>query len=115
MGRPINDFHKQRLCNLLADHGGNVAIGNARAHEDLNLTPTVIVNPAKDSAVMRDEIFGPILPVYSYQSIDEVIKFIQEGEKPLAMYYFGTGGSLNYKRLERETSAGMYVSNEALF
>ena len=89
MGRVVNDFHKNRLCELLRDHRGNVVIGNANAHEDENLTPTVILNPAKDSAVMRDEIFGPILPVYTYESFDEVIKFINDGEKPLALYYFG--------------------------
>jgi aldehyde dehydrogenase (NAD+) len=66
MGRVINDFHKNRLCELLRDHKGNVVIGNPNAHDDQNLTPTVILNPAKDSAVMKDEIFGPILPMYSF-------------------------------------------------
>lgn len=89
MGKVINDFHKNRLCELLRDHRGNVVIGNANAYEDKNLTPTVILNPAKDSAVMMEEIFGPILPVYPYGSFDEVIKMINEGEKPLALYYFG--------------------------
>lgn len=53
------------------------------------MTPTVILSPAKDSAVMTDEIFGPILPVYPYSDFDEVIKTINDGEKPLALYYFG--------------------------
>lgn len=66
MGRVVNDFHLNRLCDLLKDHGGNVAIGNPRAYEDKNLTPTVIINPDVNSAVMKDEIFGPILPVYTF-------------------------------------------------
>ncbi len=45
LGNVINDFHRDRICTLLADHGGTVLIGNANAHEDKNLTPTVILNP----------------------------------------------------------------------
>ena len=115
MGRVVNDFHKNRLCNLLKDHQGNVVIGNANAHEDGNLTPTVILNPARDSDLMKDEIFGPILPLYSFQKIDEVITMINENEKPLAIYYFGSQGSRNYVRLEKETSSGALVTNETLF
>lgn len=66
MGRVVNDFHHNRLCDLLKDHGGSVVIGNPNAHEDKNLTPTVILTPSRDSQVMKDEIFGPIMPVYTY-------------------------------------------------
>ena len=66
MGKVINDFHHNRLCALLENHGGNVAIGNGNAHLDKNLTPTLILNPDRNSAVMKDEIFGPILPVYTF-------------------------------------------------
>lgn len=89
MGKVVNEFHHNRLCALLENHGGNVVIGNENAHLDKNLTPTVILSPSKDSAVMKDEIFGPILPIYAFQNIDEAIKYVQEGEKPLALYYFG--------------------------
>lgn len=115
MGRVVNDFHTNRLCELLRDHKGHVVIGNPNAHEDHNLTPTVILNPARDSDVMRDEIFGPILPVYPYTTFDEVVKTINEGEKPLAIYYYGPNNSSNFKRLERETSSGALVGNDALF
>ena len=80
------------------------------------MTPTVVLNPDKESPLMQDEIFGPILPVYSYQTFDEVIKMINEKDKPLVVYYFGKsccGG--NYKRLEKETSSGSLVVNETIF
>ncbi len=48
-------------------------VGNPNAHEDGKLVPTVILEPSKDSSVMKDEIFGPILPVYTYKDFDEVI------------------------------------------
>lgn len=74
----------------MEDHGGEVIIGNANAHEDRNLEPTVILEPKRDSQLMKEEIFGPILPILVYKDIDEVIKYInEEQEKPLVVYFFG--------------------------
>lgn len=64
---------------------------------------------------MKDEIFGPILPVVSYQTIDDAIKFINAGDKPLAVYYFGSILGKNRDRLEKETSSGAFVTNETVF
>lgn len=64
---------------------------------------------------MKDEIFGPILPVIPYSKLDEAIKYINEGEKPLALYYFGTANSSNMKRVLKETSSGSFVANDCLF
>ena len=66
LGKIINNFHLERLCNLMKDHQGNVIYGNARADEDKNLTPTVILSPALDSPIMQEEIFGPILPIVNF-------------------------------------------------
>lgn len=79
----INDFHHKRLCGLLKDHGGEVRVGNPNAHEDLDLKPTVIFNPKLDSPLMTDEIFGPILPVIPYKTLEEAIQFVNSREKPL--------------------------------
>ena len=65
----INTFHQERCCKLLADHGGTVIEGNANADIDKNLLPTVILNPSLDSDLMKEEIFGPILPVFTYKNI----------------------------------------------
>jgi acyl-CoA reductase-like NAD-dependent aldehyde dehydrogenase len=64
---------------------------------------------------MKDEIFGPILPIIPYQNIDEAIKYINDGEKPLALYYFGSQNGQNSKRIERETSSGAFAVNEVLY
>ena len=90
-------------------------LGNSNAYDDQNLEPTIVLEPSKESELMKNEIFGPILPVYSYQNFDEVIKHINENEKPLCLYYFGSTSSKNYQRLEKETSSGALVSNETLF
>ena len=115
MGGIINDFHRARLCELMRDHEGNVVIGNPNAHDDKNLTPTVILNPDMDSPLMRDEIFGPILPVIQFKTIGDAIKIVQKQEKPLTLYYFGKCCGANFKRVENETSSGSLVANETLF
>jgi aldehyde dehydrogenase (NAD+) len=93
LGKVINDFHNDRLCALMKDHGGTVVCGNANAHNDKKLTPTVIMNPLEDSPLMKEEIFGPILPIRTYRSIDEAIQFITARDKPLAIYFYGNKNS----------------------
>lgn len=95
MGHIINDFHKNRCCELLRDHEGTVVVGNGNAHEDKNITPTVIVNPNNESPLMKEEIFGPILPVITFTHIEEAIKFVNDRDKPLSLYYFGKAHGSN--------------------
>jgi aldehyde dehydrogenase (NAD+) len=64
---------------------------------------------------MKEEIFGPILPIISYQTIEEAITLINSRDKPLAIYYFGSVWNSNLTRLEKETSSGALVTNESLF
>jgi len=113
-GRAITDWHTKRLCAMLKDHGGEVIQGNANAHEDFNLTATVVLNPREDSTMMKEEIFGPILPVFKFAKIDDAIKRINDGDKPLVIYYFGATFGSNKTRVEQETSSGGYVVNDVL-
>ena len=89
LGKCVNDFHLERCCKLLEHHGGTLIEGNANAHNDKNLLPSVILNPSTEAQVMKEEIFGPILPVFTYKNIGEAIEFINKLDKPLAVYYFG--------------------------
>jgi len=115
MGRIINDFHLNRCCDLIRDHKSQIIVGNANAHEDKKLTPTVILNPEKDTPLMQEEIFGPILPLITFKTFDEAITYINELDKPLVSYYFGHRTGKNFKRLEKETSSGALVANDTLF
>jgi len=116
MAKPINDFHHKRCCNLLKDTGGTIVIGNANAPEDGNLRPTVIDNPSVDAPVMKEEIFGPILPVFTFSKIDEAIAFINERDKPLVIYYFGKVLlNANKDLLIKKTSSGGFCMNDTLF
>ncbi len=63
---------------------------------------------------MNEEIFGPILPVITYKALDEVINYINEHPKPLAVYFCGKPYHADSKRLLDETSSGAYMTNEFL-
>jgi aldehyde dehydrogenase (NAD+) len=116
MGKVVNNFHQNRLCDLFTDiEPSQIVCGNPNVLQDRKLTPTVVLNPAKDSLLMKDEIFGPILPLITYIEFDEVVKYINSMEKPLAIYYFGSSSGSNYQRLEKETSSGALINNEVLF
>lgn len=105
-------MHK-RLCNMLKDHGGTFCYGNENAPNDLNLIPTVVLNPLQDSTMMTEEIFGPILPVMTYRTIDEAIKFINARDKPLVIYYFGPIiRNKTIDKIQNETSAGGFLTND---
>jgi len=72
-----------------------VVIGNEKAHLDKDLKPSVILNPSPESPLMKDEIFGPILPIITYKNIQEAIEFINNRPKPLATYYYGSNSQWN--------------------
>ena len=64
---------------------------------------------------MQEEIFGPIVPIITFKTIDDVIEIINSKDKPLALYYFGKCYSNpNYQRIMNETSSGAFVVNEAI-
>lgn len=63
---------------------------------------------------MKDEIFGPVLPVITFNHFDMVVNFINDRDKPLALYYFGAPECANSKRLVHETSSGAYMTNDCI-
>ncbi|WP_342718613.1 aldehyde dehydrogenase [Bacillus paramycoides] len=84
--RIVSERHFERLCTFLKD--GKTVIGGNYKRETLHIEPTVLTNVTWESAVMEDEIFGPILPIIEYDNIEEVIDTIQQHPKPLALYVF---------------------------
>ncbi|PET99872.1 aldehyde dehydrogenase family protein [Bacillus cereus] len=84
--RIVSDRHFERLCTFLQD--GKQVIGGSYKKETLHIEPTVLTNVTWQSAVMEDEIFGPILPIIEYDKLEDVIETIQQHPKPLALYVF---------------------------
>lgn len=112
--RIVNDASFERLKGYLAD--GEVVFGGKTDKSERYFSPTVLDHVSPDSPVMQEEIFGPIFPVQTFSSLDEVIRFVSMREKPLALYYFGSQGD---KVLKHTTSGGscindviMHIANE---
>ena len=112
--RIVNQRHFDRLTASLAATKGNVAIGGGSDASKLGIQPTVVVDPDPAEPLMTDEIFGPILPVITVQSLDEAISFVNSRPKPLAAYLFTKTKSIR-ERVVKEVSAGGMVINHLLF
>jgi aldehyde dehydrogenase (NAD+) len=112
--RIVNQRHFDRLVSSLAATKGTVAVGGGSDASSLKIQPTVVVDPALDEPLMTDEIFGPILPVVTVQSLDEAIKFVNSRPKPLAAYLFTKAKAIR-ERVIKEVSAGGMVVNHLVF
>jgi aldehyde dehydrogenase (NAD+) len=112
--RIVNQRHFDRLTASLAATKGNVAIGGGSDASKLSIQPTVVVDPDPTEPLMTDEIFGPILPVITVQSLDDAISFVNSRPKPLAAYLFTKTKSIR-ERVVKEVSAGGMVINHLLF
>ena len=85
-GRIVNRRHFDRLMALLEP--SKVIIGGTGNADTLQISPTVMDNVTWEDAVMQEEIFGPILPVLTFETLDEVIQTVNRREKPLALYVY---------------------------
>lgn len=110
----VNDRHVGRIQALLADHGGTTVIGGEVDAETRKLAPTIIVDPDPDAAVMQEEIFGPVLPVLTVDSVDEAVAFVNGRPKPLALYVFTGSGAVSDHVVDRTTAGGVCI-NHVLF
>ncbi|MFE2580911.1 aldehyde dehydrogenase family protein [Streptomyces sp. NPDC059378] len=102
-GRIVNDRHFERLTGLL--DSGRTVIGGAHDRASRYLAPTVLADVGADAPVMQEEIFGPILPIVPVPDLDAAISFINDRDKPLALYAF-TDSDETKQRLRTETSSG---------
>ena len=114
--RIVNNRHASRLKSLLdgaIKDGATVEIGgNINLDEDY-VSPTVLTNVSKDSEIMHEEIFGPLLPIIPYESLDEALDLINSKEKPLALYVFSSKNNVT-EYVIKETSAGGTLVNDVV-
>lgn len=106
----------QRMKHLLETSiaaGAHAVIGGETDEASRYVAPTVLSGVTTSMPIMQEEIFGPLLPVLAYDSLDEVLAFIQSGGKPLALYAFGRDEAF-IQRMLCETSAGGTVINNTL-
>jgi aldehyde dehydrogenase (NAD+) len=108
----VSSRHAERLARLLDGHGGDVIHGGGSAPADRAVDLTLVDEPDLDSPLMREEIFGPILPIIAVDSVDEAVDRINRGPKPLSAYIFTRSQKLA-KRYGKQVPAGAIVANHA--
>jgi acyl-CoA reductase-like NAD-dependent aldehyde dehydrogenase len=119
----VNDKHYARLSGYVEDaktHGAKVVELNP-ANETLDaasgkrkLAPTLVLDPKDDMAVMQEEIFGPVLPIVTYQSLDEAIDYVNDHPRPLALYFFSHDKAATDRVLNETISGGVTVNETML-
>lgn len=118
-GRIASERHFDRLAAMLEE--GNVEFGGRTDRDDLYIEPTVVTFPNLDETVigddapfqlLREEIFGPILPILTVSSKEEAARVINAWDKPLALYVFGDAATRSY--FAQHTSAGAQVNGAAI-
>ena len=110
----VNDAHFRRLEHLLDDalkHGAEVLVGGRACSQKRFMQPTLLTNLSCGCDLMNEEIFGPILPIIRYDSIESVLQELCERPKPLALYIFSSDRDFQNK-VVRRTSAGDTCINQ---
>lgn len=110
-GKIINEKHFNRLCGLIDEK--KVVFGGKTKTETNQIEPTVMDNVTENDAVMGEEIFGPIMPILTFDSFDTVVEDLKSKAKPLALYLFSSNNS-HIKRVTTELSYGGGCINDVV-
>ena len=108
--RAYMDELKERNTRVVQHNPGAENLSLSQRHK---LAPTLVVEPADDLRVMREEVFGPMLSAKSYQSLDQVIDFINARPRPLGLYFFGSDKAEIDRLLTETTSGGVTINDVA--
>lgn len=112
--RIVNQRQFDRISGYLAGGDGNVVVGGKCDPSTLRIQPAVVVDPDPDGPLMQNEIFGPVLPVITVQSLDDAIRFVNSRPKPLSAYLF-TKTRETRERVIKEVPAGGMLVNHLAF
>ncbi len=109
--RIINERHFQRLSRLLG--GGNIIAGGKTDSTQLYIAPTLIDGVSLQDNIMQEEIFGPLLPVMTFDGLDQAIDIVNRLPRPLALYYF-SNDARSQQKIMAETSSGGGCMNDTI-
>ena len=108
-GKIINQKHFERLCSLIAS--SKIACGGKSDASKLKIEPTVMTNVTWDDSVMGQEIFGPVLPILTYKTDEEMMNIVNSRSKPLALYLFTSNKKLEKTVLSRCSFGGGCIND----
>ncbi|XP_036233737.1 aldehyde dehydrogenase, dimeric NADP-preferring isoform X4 [Bactrocera oleae] len=111
LSRIINHNNFQRLLGLMKS--GKVAVGGNYDASERFIEPTILTDVKADDSIMQEEIFGPILPIFTVENAYDAIKFINSREKPLVIYVFSKNSNV-VKEFRQNTTSGGFCSNETV-
>lgn len=109
----VNQGNFNRVKGMVDDaiaQGATVAAGGTLEAADLTIHPTMLTNVTPQMKILQDEIFAPVLPVMTYDTLDQVIEYIEARDKPLAMYVFSPSQENVDRILARTSSGGVTVN-----
>ncbi|QPC90293.1 coniferyl aldehyde dehydrogenase [Mesorhizobium sp. INR15] len=116
----VSDRHYQRLRDMITEAGDSGAdvteinpANEAFGSNSRKLLPTLVRNASPNLRLMREEIFGPVLPILEYAGIDDAIDHVNRADRPLALYWFGQDRG-NRQRILRETISGGVTINDCM-
>lgn len=116
LARIVNEKHFNRLMEYLSDaesKGASIEFGGNSTSTTYYIEPTILTNVDDSMKIMQEEIFGPLLPIRTYQNLEEAIAYVNSKPKPLALYYFGNDKAKQQLVLT-ETSSGNAVINDCV-
>ncbi len=113
----ISERHRTRLLDAIEEAraaGATVLSHPGAAGRNGKIAPTVVLDPPADGLLMREEIFGPVLPVVRYDGLDDAIAFTARHERPLALYSFASSMKVHKTLLDRQISGGVTLNGTLL-
>ena len=112
LARIVSEAHFDRLLALLGR--GEIVFGGASDRAGRYISPTIIDGITGDEPIMNDEIFGPLLPVIAYDTLDEAIDFVNARPNPLALYFFSRNRTLQERVLRATSSGGVCINDTVI-
>jgi aldehyde dehydrogenase (NAD+) len=115
--RLVNANHYRRVKNLLEEaitNGAEIVAGGKTDDAENYIAPTLLENVNPDHAIMKEEIFGPVLPVMTYQSLDDAIDYVNNGDRPLALYIYAKDKAAADLVINSTTAGGSVINHGIL-
>ena len=112
-GRIVNDRHFERVARLIDTN--KVSIGGRVDANTRFIEPTVLTDVTAEDAAMQEEIFGPVLPVLRTSELDESLRIIESGDKPLAAYLFSNDRGAQERFLDRVSAGNVCINDTMMF